>query len=758
MSTPARPAGQQNQTKSHDHGLDLWGLFARRKWLMLLTTLGGAGLGHIYFQHQSPVFESVGRMVVVHEGPTDIPGRVSDGGSGAEDNLSTQALLIRSPVVIKIAVEKGKLASLPTLQGTDPVRAVIGRLNVKPTELNANVLDLSCRGSKPQDCAAIVNATMAAYRDYLGASQQSVTAETINVITEAKDVLLKRIQEKETAYRQFRQASPLVWKGAERTNIHHTRLTEIETARAQLLVSRSELASLIQAVESAVRRGASREALLLMMERMKGAGSATAEEKSLQGDLVPLLLEEAVLLQDLGPEHPKVASVKKRIELTRRLYRLPDTESGRPEAGRNQPQDFVRIYLDSLRQQVLANEAREKELNNLFEKERESGRKLLDLEMQDENFRADIGRLQLLFEAVLKRLQELSLFKDRSGYKAQIISPAEDGWQVEPNQMRIMIMGCVVGVFAGFSLAYLIELSDKSFRTPEDISTELELPILGHVPRITVNRRAYLTSKCRLHNTLSAFYEPRSRTAESFRTIRAAMFLLTHNPGHKVIQVTSPGPNDGKSTLVANLAICIAQSGKKVLLIEADLRCPTVHELMGVDATNGTTNVLDGSMELDDAIQQTDAPNLSVLPCGYQPRNPAEMLSQQNFKDMLDVLSNKFDFILIDTPPLLAVSDACVVSTCVDGVLLTLRIRDKSRKNAVRAREMLGMFNANVLGVVVNCDDEVGAHTYSGGYHGKSNKMASYYFQGEDTTVSPTARALETANRESSVEDSESPA
>jgi capsular exopolysaccharide synthesis family protein len=720
-----------------DAGVDLWGLFTRHLRLLVAAVLIAAGASYVYSEQQVPTYESMGRMVVAHAGPNALPVRGTE-VAGVEDILSTQALLIRSPVIVQIAVEKGDLGRLSSLAGAgDPIRAIVARLAVKPTDLNANVLDVSFRGPHAGDCATVVNAVMAAYRDYLSAAQHTVHTETMSMIAEAKDVLLEQLQTKEDEYRRFRQSSPLLFKGEERTNIHHARLAEIEASRAQLVLARSELTSLLESVEAAMERGDNREALLLMMERVKGSAGKLIEERSLQGDIVPLLLEEAVLLQDLGPEHPKVVTIRKRIEMTRSLYNLPETATGVPPSARSRSNDFVYIYLESLRRQVAATEQREAELNALFNKERESAKALMDIEMQDEAYRNDLGRLRQLFDAVVKRLQELSLFKDNEGYKAQVISSAEWGWQVEPNFFRIMVMGCVVGLFAGVAAAYLLELGDKSFKTPDEISQALNLQILGHISKITVSQKAYQAASCRLHSTLVTYYEARSRAAEAFRAIRTALSFLVFQHKYKTLQVTSPGPGDGKSTIVGNLAISFAHAGKKVLVIEADLRRPTVHELFGVDPTRGTTNVLDGSMEPQDVIQETDAHNLWVIPCGYLPENPAELLSHSRFREMLEVLAPKYDFILIDSPPLLAVSDAAILTHCVDGVLLALRLDKKSRNSAQRAREMLAMYHANVLGVVVNFGDTVSSHSYSRHYARDSGGDASYYYHEKGSVAVP---------------------
>ena len=185
--------------------------------------------------------------------------------------------------------------------------------------------------------------------------------------------------------------------------------------------------------------------------------------------------------------------------------------------------------------------------------------------------------------------------------------------------------------------------------------------------------------------------------------MRTALYFSTQGGGHNLIQVTSPDMGDGKSTLAANLAISIAQSGKRVVLVDADLRRPRLHKMLGLPANlTGLGLVIAGQAASADAVQETAVPGLSVLPCGPLPPNPAELLTSPRFKEVLDELRARYDFVLVDTPPLLAVTDPCVVAPRVDGVVLTMRMSKKSRPKAERAREILTTLGVNVLGVVVN--------------------------------------------------------
>jgi capsular exopolysaccharide synthesis family protein len=216
--------------------------------------------------------------------------------------------------------------------------------------------------------------------------------------------------------------------------------------------------------------------------------------------------------------------------------------------------------------------------------------------------------------------------------------------------------------------------------------------------------------------SLCTIHHSRGRVSEAYRGIRTGLFFSNRTGDLKVIQVTSPVPGDGKSTLSANLAITMAQSGRSVLLIDADFRRPRIAKLFSIDSDKGMATVVAGACELDEAIHQSTVPFLSVMPGGKRPSNPAELLSSQRFADLLGALREKFDIIVVDTPPLLAVSDPSAVAAVVDGVVLTMRLRRNVKPLVARAAKILESVDANLLGIVVNGVSQDAGHGYNYGY------------------------------------------
>jgi succinoglycan biosynthesis transport protein ExoP len=367
--------------------------------------------------------------------------------------------------------------------------------------------------------------------------------------------------------------------------------------------------------------------------------------------------------------------------------------------------------------------SQEDAFTSMLADEREKLKSSSDVELKDQSMRDQIDRTKRLFELVVQRLGEIKLNETAGAYTMEVINKSSRAHQTAPDLARFMTTGSIFGLLIGLALTYIREKVDNRFLAPEDIHAQLGVPVIGHVADMPHSIRNAKHTGSSIDSTVVAHHWPQSQHAECFRAVRVALYFNTQASGHRVIQVTSPSPSDGKSTLASNLAVSIANSNKSVLLVDADLRRPRVHKIFGLDSEQGLVQVLRGQAELADVLQGSGIDGLDCLVCGRRPSDPAELLTSASFERFLDVVRDKYDYVILDTPPLLAVTDPSVVAARVDAVFLMIRLKKNARDSATRAAEILGSVGATLAGVVVNGAGAKKTHGY-----GKYGRYGSYRY------------------------------
>jgi capsular exopolysaccharide synthesis family protein len=268
-------------------------------------------------------------------------------------------------------------------------------------------------------------------------------------------------------------------------------------------------------------------------------------------------------------------------------------------------------------------------------------------------------------------------------------------------------LAAVVGLFLGVGLAFFFEYLDNTVKTPEDVEQLLRLPSFGMIPELSCERRRRIhgekpSSSKSAPVELITCNQPRSMLSEAYRNIRTSLLLSFSEQPPKKIVVTSPNPLEGKTTTLINTAISLSQTGARVLIVDADMRKPRIHKVLGNGNGVGLSNFLSGNAKLWSVIRRSDIQNLYYIPAGSSPPNPAELLGSALFRDMVQALAERFDHILIDAPPVLGFADSVILSSAVDGVMLVVTAGKTSRIALQRAKEALLQVNAKILGVVIN--------------------------------------------------------
>jgi capsular exopolysaccharide synthesis family protein len=291
-----------------------------------------------------------------------------------------------------------------------------------------------------------------------------------------------------------------------------------------------------------------------------------------------------------------------------------------------------------------------------------------------------------------------------------------------PNKSLNLLLAAVVGLFLGIGLAFFFEYLDNTVKTTEDVEQLIRLPSYGMVPEISSERRKRLEKGTSYPVELITHGHPKSMLSEAYRNIRTSILLSFSEKPPKRILLTSPNPSEGKTTTVINTAIALAQTGAQVVIIDTDLRKPRIHKIFNEENGVGLSNFLSGRAELESIVKGTEIPNLFYIPSGPIPPNPSELIGSNLFKSMMVSLEERFDHIVLDSPPVLGFADSIILSTFVDGIILVVLGGKTPRETLQRAKEVLQQVNAKILGVIIN---RVDIHRSDYGYY--YYRYHSYY-------------------------------
>ena len=444
----------------------------------------------------------------------------------------------------------------------------------------------------------------------------------------------------------------------------------------------------------------------------------------LRSQRADLKIQIAELGTQFGPSYPKLA------QLNNQLKEID-----------NQIKAETRKITARVRDQYIAAQQREAMLRQAMDKQKQEANQLNESAIEYSLLKRDVDTNRTLYEGLLEKLKEAGVTAGLRSNNIKVVDVARiPTAPSEPNIPRNLAFALLLGVTSGIGLAFLLENLDTSVRTPEQAQIISALPALGMIPLGSKRtsdegkgRLALASSKEAVE--LVTQTRPQSQMAESYRALRTSLLLSSLAAPPKVILVTSAMPQEGKTTTSINTAVVLAQKGVRVLLIDADLRRPGIHKALGMGPRSGLSNVLTGSAELEQAITRSPlVPSLSILPAGTPPPNPAELLASVNTRDLLESLRHKFDHIVIDTPPTLSVTDAVVLSTRADAVVLVIRSGKTTKQALRRARELLFRVNARVTGVLLNAVDLSSPDYYY--YYEYQGKYGGGYYQEGEVTAS----------------------
>jgi len=604
----------------------------------------------------------------------------------------------------------------------DPARAsaLLGgfkgnlRVTLSP---NSRIIELHYRSSDPQLAASIVNTLMQTYvENNIKARFESTMQASDWLQKQLVDMQMKveTSQEKLVRYQKEHEILGI----DEKQNITTAKLDELNKALTAAESERMDKEALYRMVEAgdadAIAASAGGN------ELGSGVQSASALLDGLRNKQAEIKIQAADLNTQFGPSYPKLAQLNNQLK---------EIDS--------QIQSEMKKIASKVRGAYMTALQRESMLRDALEKQKQEANKLNESAIEYNLLKRDSETYRTLYEGLLQKLKEAGVSAGLKSNNFRIVDSARPPTApIEPNIPRNLGFAFLLGSATGVGLAFLLEGLDNTVRTTEQAQMISGLAPLGMIPlgsksaREGSNSKRLVIASSKEAVELVTQVRPQSQMAESYRALRTSLLLSNLGAPPKIIMITSALPQEGKTTTSINTAVVLAQKGVRVLLIDADLRRPSIHKTLGMGPRSGLSNVLTGATNLEQAITRAPIlPNLYVLPAGTPPPNPAELLASSNMREMLSQLCQQYDHIVVDTPPALSVTDAVVLSQRADAVVLVIRSGQTTKQALRRARDVLARVNAKVVGVLLNAVDLSSPDYYY--YYEYQGKYSRYYQDGE---------------------------
>ena len=690
----------------------------RKKWLVLLTTLVVGGAVAAGTLRQDKVYQAKAQILIDPVLPQVL------GESMAIENIAeqsrqerafknTQLKIITSRTVLEDVAIRLKLnddADFLAAKGLsnvaadkrlpEIVKALGDSTRVEP-EGNSRVVNLLVEDRSADRAARIAETLGSAYIDYTLDSRLETTKKASKWLDAQVAKFATKLEAQEAALNKFKQKHLLVSVSLEdRQNMTGASLGMLNQ---RLLETKSEL----------IEKRAQRQ----VIDELLGAEEpdpdaipqiqANAVVAELKSTLVQIEKHKAELSTRYGTKHPSMVGIEKQLDRTRLALKQE-----------------IKSSLDSLNNEIRALESAEEGLHKAMQDQKQEALTLNSMGLEYNKLTRDLGTTKNMYESLLKRQTEadLSGLLD-SNFVRWFERPEPVYAPIRPSMPKNLAAGLAAGLLLGLLLVVGGVLLDNTVHRQSDIEQLLRMPFLGIFPKINELQQRQNRKRDRAHSRERDFYllkNPKSAVAECARSVRTnLMFMATDKPMRRLL-FTSARPSEGKTTTAIALGIAMAQAESKVVLLDTDLRKARLHRAFGVSGETGLTSVLVGE-KLEDVIKATEVPNLFVLPCGPTPPNPAELLHSEKFNGILDELSNRFDRVILDSPPIGAVTDASILSQIVDATVLVVQAHQTPKEAVRRAGRQLKDVGANLAGVLLN-DFDVEVSDYGYQHH--------YYYRG----------------------------
>lgn len=617
-------------------------------------------------------------------------------GTGHSDQLLRGKGL--TLLLANLTGEKGDTFGLRISPFNATVAALRNNIDASEVGKKTNIISVSYTDTNPKQASDVINTLVRVYLDQSVGFKTEEANRTVGFVEDQLKDLRGTLDSAEKNLQAYKSKSGVVQLDATAQQLI-TQLSNTEQQRTAVTLQKKQTEFALSSLQDAMRRGTTYSPSGTVTDPLVGA---------MAGKLAELEVEKKGLLTQATEKHPAVKAVQSQIdELMQKLrstYQNEENTLSKQEADINAELNRYEGVLKSLpeAERDLAKLTRVTKVN------------------------ADI------YTFLLQKHEEARIARASTISNISIVDPAiTPEAPIKPNKRKNLLLGLLVGCMLGVGLAFFQEYLDDTIKDVEGAKRELKWPLLAMIPCIDSGEGKAGDEKMDQRKaSLIAHSDPKSTISEAFRALRTGLHFSAVSKKKQVLLITSTFPGEGKSTVSSNLSCILSQTGAKTVVVDCDLRRSTLHEKFALTKEPGLTNLLAGDLTLEQVIKPTPIPNLHFISAGVTPPNPAELLGSREMADLVAELRNRYDTVLIDAPPVLAVTDAPLLTAISDLVMVVVEAGRVPVKAARQMRETLLSVSAPVAGMIINDKSGKGREGYGYGYYGGKYGYYGYGYYG----------------------------
>jgi capsular exopolysaccharide synthesis family protein len=560
-------------------------------------------------------------------------------------------------------------------------RMISGGISVSPIK-DSRVVMMSYMSTNPELATMIVNSVAKAYIDQLLEMRLSSSQYTLEWMTRKAEEERDKIENSEKALQEYMRVNNILTL-ENRVAIIPEKLNQLSVQLTQAQSKKRELEEVYKRVKKISGKLEDAETI--------PAIAADPTLKSLREQILKADQNRIELSKKYGKKHPAMVRAISDLQVLKQKREL--------EIGR---------IIESIRNEYELAKSNEDNLKKFLSETKNEAINVNEKFIQYGILKREAETNRQLYDVLLKKMKEQSMAEQIAMVKVWIVEESQTPrYPIKPNKKMNLLIGLIAGLFGGVGLAFFVEYLDQSIKSAEDTEKRLGVPVLGMVSLQKDKEKG-------IENVV--INEPRSSFSEEYRSIRTSVLLSSAEAPPKRILVTSMGPSEGKTVTASNLALTVAQSEYRVVLVDGDLRRPCIHRLFNVNNSKGLSTYLAGASNID-IIQRGPLPKMDIIPSGPIPPNPSELLGSKLMDQLITMLNVKYNIIIVDSPPLLSVVDGLILSRVIDNTIVITRGGDTTYDIARKGIKSLRDINSHILGIVINAVDVKKSGYYYRYYH-----------------------------------------